>query len=275
MPSCPAVVFASVKTSPSSTEAGSSSYPVGTPLDPAPGKVTVTLPGVSVAATVPPETVPVPTPAAPTNDQLRARKVSVTVPVAANRPVSQYRNRQWPLLSAMQSNGEVLARSRQLGARPASRVTVPSPLPARVNSGVPSKIDARSMVRPVGGSNDKSIQLRSLRSLTSIDPPAPGSLIVPLAPTTVKVSDVAALPAPVVVPASVVMSAFLNAPAAKSRVTSPCGMTVVPREYRNRVVPVIRSAAVMRSRSVEPAGRSDIFATTTFVGVVSPGAVYW
>jgi hypothetical protein len=84
----PAVVESTSANSASASmiEAGSSSNPEGARLA---GKVTVMVPGVVLAATVPPETEPLTK--VPTTDQDRARKVRVTVCTGeAKLPVSQY-----------------------------------------------------------------------------------------------------------------------------------------------------------------------------------------
>ena len=68
----------------------------------------------------------------------------------------------------------------------------------------------------VGLTKLTSIQLRSLIALTSIAPPAPGSLSVAVAPWIVKARSITSFATPgTVLPFSSVTSAFLNASAAK------------------------------------------------------------
>ncbi len=154
--------------------------------------------------------------------QVRSSGVTVTVPEAANAPVVQNRTRTVPVVASTDST---------VGTRVPSSAALPSPEPPRLISGARSRMDARSMVRPLPTVKSTSMKVSQGRLLTtamSTVPPGPGSTTTALTPVTVNDTVVAALPAPTVVPEVVVTSRFLTPPAVNTSATVPSGSCAEP-----------------------------------------------
>ena len=113
----------------------------------------------------------------------------------------------------------------------------------------------------------------------SIVPPAPGSVSVAVAPSTVNVATIWSFAAPATtLPFSSVTSAFLKLPAVNVTVTVPIGKSnagfAAPSRYRNRLDPILRIAAMSRSRSLADA-RSPVFWTTvSFASAVTARTIF-